>query len=301
MAIKKHDYVEVNYTGKIKGDNIVFDTTEATVAKQHNFYDAKVKYAPVIVCIGKRHLIKGLDEQLIGKEPGKYTFEVRDVDGFGKKDPKLLRLIPMSLFSKEQVKPFPGLEVNIDNQFGVVKSVSGGRVIVDFNHPLSSKDLAYDIEVKRIIEDAKEKVKGLLDIIKFPYTDVTVEGDAVTIMTPMDIPQEITDGLIKDIVETVGVKTVEFKTEKKEEEKKKEEKTEKKETPEETTEKKETETKDSEKEVVVNEKIEQPEHEPHTHEHNHSHEHGHDHNHNHSHEHDGEHDPSQDHATDKKN
>lgn len=264
MTIKKNDYIEVTYTGKIKGEDIVFDTTDADVAKKNSF-DTKVTYKPVVVCIGKHHLIKGLDDQIIGKTKGKYTFQVKDVDAFGKKDPKLLKLMPIKLFHQEKVRPFPGLEVNIDNQLGIVKNVSGGRVIVDFNHPLASKDLEYDIEIKRIVESADEKIKAYLDIIRFPHTGVTIEGDKAIITTAADIPAQIETGIIHELIETTGIKTVEFKKEKKEE-----------------TGKKEDAKKG--KEITVDKKIEIP-HDEHDHAHEHNHDHEHDHEDDQKHEH----------------
>ena len=43
---------------------------------------------------------------------------------------------------------------------GIVRSVSGGRVIVDFNHPLSSKDVHYDVEVLKIVTDKKDQIQA---------------------------------------------------------------------------------------------------------------------------------------------
>jgi len=153
MPIKKHDYIEIEYTGKVKDTGLVFDTTVESVAKAHDLFKEKITYKPIIVCIGKQHLLKGLDEQIIGKEPGSYTIEVKDVDAFGKKDPNLLKLIPLKVFAKENIRPFVGLDLNIDGQYGIVRSVNAGRIIVDFNHPLSSRDLTYEIEIKRLVTD----------------------------------------------------------------------------------------------------------------------------------------------------
>ncbi|MCA9478691.1 MAG: FKBP-type peptidyl-prolyl cis-trans isomerase [Nanoarchaeota archaeon] len=147
--IKKGDFVRLNYTGSADGH--VYDTTVEATAKKEEIYSPKTKYGPVVVVIGERHLIKGLDEGLVGKEAGKHSFDIKDVDAFGKKDAKKLQLVPMKLFAKENIRPFAGLQVNIDDTMGIVRSVSGGRVIVDFNHPLSSKDVHYDVEVEGII------------------------------------------------------------------------------------------------------------------------------------------------------
>ena len=45
-AIKQHDFVEIEYTGTIKEDNTIFDTTEEKVAKEHGAYDKHANYSP---------------------------------------------------------------------------------------------------------------------------------------------------------------------------------------------------------------------------------------------------------------
>ncbi|HHE36750.1 MAG TPA: peptidylprolyl isomerase, partial [Candidatus Woesearchaeota archaeon] len=132
FLIKKGDFVELDYTGRIKDDKVVFDTTLEQTAKDNNIHNPGFRYKPVIICVGEKHVVKGLDDALIGKKPGKYTIEVKAENAFGRKTAELLKLIPMRLFEKDNIKPFVGLEVNVDGTLGVVRSVSGGRVIVDF-------------------------------------------------------------------------------------------------------------------------------------------------------------------------
>ena len=165
---------------------------------------------PVVVVIGERHLIKGLDEGLVGKEAGKHSFDIKDVDAFGKKDAKKLQLVPMKLFAKENIRPFAGLQVNIDDTMGIVRSVSGGRVIVDFNHPLSSKDVHYDVEVEGIITDKKEQVQAFFDIMGAKVESISVEGDKAIITTQAPLPEPFTKPLGEDISRLTGIKTIEF-------------------------------------------------------------------------------------------
>ena len=74
-AVKHHDFVEIEYTGTIKEDGSIFDTTDEKTAKEHGSYDKKADYSPVIICIGEHNVLKSLDEKMIGKEAGKeYTF-----------------------------------------------------------------------------------------------------------------------------------------------------------------------------------------------------------------------------------
>ena len=58
-----------------------------------------MKYGPIIVCLGEGQLLKGLEKELEGKEIGKeYTIELTPENALGKKDAKLIRLIPVSVF-----------------------------------------------------------------------------------------------------------------------------------------------------------------------------------------------------------
>jgi len=161
--IKKHDFVEIEYTGRLKEDNSIFDTTEEKVARESGVYSKNADYEPAVICIGENNILKSLEEQVVGKETGKeYTFEISSGNAFGKKDAKMIQLIPTSKFRQQNIQPIPGLQLNIDGVFGVVKTVSGGRCLVDFNHPLAGKDLVYHVKINRVVEDTKEKVKSLL-------------------------------------------------------------------------------------------------------------------------------------------
>jgi FKBP-type peptidyl-prolyl cis-trans isomerase 2 len=208
--IKKGDFVELNYVGKLKDDNVVFDTTVLDVAKTMPNYNPKYNYATVIVCIGETHLITGLEHSLIGKTPGRYTFDIKAENGFGKKDAKLLKLLPLKLFTKEKIQPFVGLDVNIDNQVGIIRSVSGGRVIVDFNHPLAGKELVYDVEVKRIVTDPLEQVKSLLSMIHVPFNNIDIMDKKAVITMSAKLPEELTKGMADHIKKLVGLDSVEF-------------------------------------------------------------------------------------------
>lgn len=211
MSIKKGDFVEIDYTGRLAdGAKECFDSTIESVAKKENIHDKKTKYESVVVIVGEGHVIPGLDKNLEGKEVGKYTFIIKDVDAFGKKSAKLLRLVPSKLFTKEQIRPFPGLQVNIDNEMGVIRSVSGGRIIVDFNHPLSSKDVEYEVEVKRILTDNKEKIERIFKMIGIKADEIKVEGDNATIVTKVMLPEQLTSPLVEDLKRLTNLKNITF-------------------------------------------------------------------------------------------
>jgi FKBP-type peptidyl-prolyl cis-trans isomerase 2 len=198
MTIKNGDFVELNYTGKLKESGLVFDTTDPTVAAA-NGLSQKHKYVPVVIIVGEKHLVKGLDDFLAGKEPGKYTVELKDIDAFGKKSAKLLMMVPVKRFKEQKIEPYPGLEINIDGAYGVVKTVSGGRIIVDFNHPLASQDIIYDLEVRKILTDTVEKINSLGTMLGVSVKNVSIAEGNVSIEYNDDITQEMKDFFIKEV------------------------------------------------------------------------------------------------------
>ena len=254
--LKKGDFIELDYTGRIKDDKVVFDTTDEQTARDSNIHSPNYKYKPVIICLGEKHLIQGLDDALIGKNPGKYTVEVKAEHAFGKKTTELLKMLPMRLFAKDNIKPFVGLEVNVDGTLGIVRSVISGRVIVDFNHPLAGRDLVYDVDVKRIVTDSIEKTRALLELMNVPFEDIDMVDDKAIIATKTQLPEQAVKGLEDNIKKLVKLKKVEFKTQ---EEVKKELKKEVKEEKEKVREEKKEKPKKKEKEEKEEEKKEEKE------------------------------------------
>ena len=211
MAIKKDDFIEIEYIGRLKENNEVFDTTNEQVAKDEEIHNPNASYGPVIICLGEGQIVQGLDEALIGKEPGKHTVELTAEQAFGKKDAKLIQMVPLGKFTQNDIKPFPGLQVNIDNALGTVKTVSGGRVLVDFNHPLSGKDIIYEIEIKRIVTDKKEQIESLLKLlIGIKDITVTMDGNKAKVEMPANVPPEIAEELAKKVKELTKVDDVKF-------------------------------------------------------------------------------------------
>lgn len=156
---KKNDFVEIEYTGYANGD--VFDTNIKEKAKEINL---EIEIRPLIVCIGQGMVVEGFDKQLEDKEIGKkYKIEIEPEEGFGKRNPSLIKTIPLSAFREQNMNPVPGMMLNMDGMIAKILSVSGGRVITDFNNPLSGKDIEYEFTVKKIVEDDEEKVNSLQD------------------------------------------------------------------------------------------------------------------------------------------
>ena len=170
MVLEKGDFVKINYTGRIK-DGEVFDTTIEEVAKKHGIYDPRVRFKAQAIVIGAGHVIPGLDEALVGMEVGeKRVVEIPPEKGFGLRDPSKVKVVPLREFKKQKLNPYPGMRVEIDGKVGRVQSVSGGRVLVDFNSELAGKTLVYEVNVEEKINKLEEKIRLLLER-HFPYAD----------------------------------------------------------------------------------------------------------------------------------
>ncbi|MBI2558824.1 peptidylprolyl isomerase [Candidatus Woesearchaeota archaeon] len=212
-TVKKNDFVEMEYTGRVKEDNMLFDTTEEKVAKENGMHDKDAEYSPVVICIGENSMLKGLEEQMIGKETEKeYTFEIGADRAFGKKDAKLIRMIPTSKFRQQNIQPMPGLQLNIDGVFGMVKTVSGGRCLVDFNHPLAGKDLIYKVKINKVVDDDKEKLKSLLKLhLHVREADIEIKENSASIKLEHSVPKEFQEEFIRIANRLVpSIKKMEF-------------------------------------------------------------------------------------------
>lgn len=214
--IKKGDFVELNYTGKIKDIGAIFDSTIESVAKDSGIFDPRMTYGSISICVGEGQILKGLDENLVGLDVGKESsFDIPPELGFGKKDAKLMRLVPLSVFKKQGIRPAPGLQVNIDGNVGTVKTVSGGRVIVDFNHPFSGKVLEYSVNVIRVLDKDEDKIAALLELAlnQTPGAiDIKLDGKTANVSLKKEFPSELLDILKARVIKLVdSVSEVNFK------------------------------------------------------------------------------------------
>ncbi|MBC8435219.1 peptidylprolyl isomerase [archaeon] len=171
MEVKKNDFIEIEFTARVKGGEI-FDTNIKADAEKAGF---EVKnMSPYILAVGKEMVLKSFDSDLEGKEIGKnYSIELQPDQAFGKRNPEFVKMIPMNAFKEQNIIPQRGMQFNIDGQVVRIASVSGGRVLVDFNNPLAGKVVNYNYKILRKVEDQKEQIDAVQDFIfrrKFEYT-----------------------------------------------------------------------------------------------------------------------------------
>jgi|ETN01SMinimDraft_4_1059930.scaffolds.fasta_scaffold37714_2 FKBP-type peptidyl-prolyl cis-trans isomerase 2 len=210
MTLKEGDFVELEYTGRTE-DDVIFDTTDEKVARENELYNEKIAYGSATICLGEGHLLPGLDKRLVGQKEGKHTISLTPEEGFGKRDAKYIQLISTSKFIKQGFKPVPGLQVNVDDMVGVVKTVSGGRTIVDFNNPLAGRKVIYEVKIGKTITDVTKQLVSLMRFtFKLAQPEIKIDSDKAVLTFAHDLPKEAQDLVTKKISELTKIKKVEY-------------------------------------------------------------------------------------------
>ncbi|MEM5852854.1 MAG: FKBP-type peptidyl-prolyl cis-trans isomerase [Candidatus Aenigmatarchaeota archaeon] len=209
------DFVYIEYVGKISDSGEVFDTTKEEIAREAGIFNKRVKYGPLPVVVDGGFIISGLNEAIKGMEVGeKKKVLIPPEKAFGERNEDLVKLIPEARFKEQGVEIIPGSYVLVNNLRGKIISVDGGRVKVDFNHPLAGKSLEYEIEIVKKVENEEEKVKAIIDYftgledVKIKLNEKEVEIE-LKVDVDFKIKSAISSQLIKWIKDIETVKFVE--------------------------------------------------------------------------------------------
>ncbi len=163
MALNDMDFVLIDYTATVKETGDVIETTKEEIAREKGIFDKEKSYEPMLVIIGEGRVVKGLEEALKDMDVGEERkIEVPPEKAYGKRDPSKLRRMPLREFRRAGIDPIPGRVVEINGVPAVVRDVGGGRVLVDFNHPLAGKTIIYEVKVVAKLEGEEDKVKALI-------------------------------------------------------------------------------------------------------------------------------------------
>ena len=184
MAIKEGDFIKLSYTGKVSDK--VFDTTYEDEAKTAGIHSENAVYGPITICVGQKHVILGLDEELVGKKVGhEATVTITPEKAFGERDPKRIQSFPKNQFKE---KPVRGMAVKLGEQGeGTVVDVIGNKVIVDFNAPLAGATLTYTYKIEEKATEPLEQLKGLVRLYAGREMEIALDGDKATITLPPGI------------------------------------------------------------------------------------------------------------------
>jgi len=239
MPIEKGDFVLINYVGKVKETNDVFDTTFEDVAKKEKLYKEGEIYEPELVVVGEGWVLKALDEGLTNFEVGKKaSVEIPPEKAFGSRDPEKVRMTPLRRLVAKGITPQLGMRVEIDGKLATVRTMGAGRVQLDFNPPLAGKTLIYEVTVEKKLDKKAEKIAALvhrrISSININKFNLKLTQKAFTLTLPeeafyiegvqlakrgiaMDIQKFFPEIATTNFVESFKKKEAEIKEEKKEE------------------------------------------------------------------------------------
>jgi FKBP-type peptidyl-prolyl cis-trans isomerase 2 len=164
MPIAENDWIKIDYTGRLKENSKVFDTTLEDVARDERIFDEKRGYNPLLCRAGdEKFLIPGLAKNLVGLEMNSpQKFEIASKDAYGERDSKKIEMVPTKRLRKANLDPRVGNRVQLAGRSGTIIWVGGGRSRIDFNHPLAGKDLIFDVTVVEHLEDEEEIRKEII-------------------------------------------------------------------------------------------------------------------------------------------
>lgn len=190
--LKDGDFIKISYTGKTIAAGKVFDTTSAEKAKEAGIVEEGRKFAPVLVVFGKGHVVKGLEEALRGMEVGeRKSVELTPENAFGMRDPNLVRIMPLSEFKKRDLDPFPGMMLDLDGAKGIVKSVSGGRVMVDMNHPLAGEKIVYDVKIEEKLTETNPRIQAILESFNLKADSFKLEDGVLQVVFSPSVKKDV--------------------------------------------------------------------------------------------------------------
>ena len=214
MSLQKGDFIKVNYTGKFKDGNI-FDTTIESISKENNIYNENGVYGGDIVIIGAKNTIDGLDEDFIGKDVGYETeIELTPEKAFGLPDPKLITSISISKIKSGNIKV--GSIVEQNGKQGIITRIIGRRVTIDFNNPLTGKNVIYTYKIEEKIDDLKNKINGLFKLYTgIKDTKIEINENTAIIYIPKILTYNqkwlfIKNKFLKDIFDYTNINKIEF-------------------------------------------------------------------------------------------
>jgi len=124
--------------------------------------DSSREGEPLLVLLGSRFLIDGLEEALIGKSSGDcFTVTVEADKAYGPRHDNLVQSVPKSMFEGIDVEVGMSFRATTDDgeQSVIVIEVEDDTVVVDGNHPLSGMDLTFDVEVLSVREPTAQELE----------------------------------------------------------------------------------------------------------------------------------------------
>jgi len=219
MPFAKGTLILVDYTLTVKETGEAIETTVESKAKELSIYSESVVYGPRLIAVNEGWVLRGLDEKLLEmEEGGEARIEIPPEKAFGLRDESKVKIVPLRRFGERAARLKPGDEVRTDEGVGYVRSITSGRVFIDFNNRFAGRTILCDVRVLEELKSDEEKVAGLIrrrlpsEHSKFT---TSIRGDELAIEIPKDLYlmeglQYVKRALSKDFFKYTQIRKVEF-------------------------------------------------------------------------------------------
>jgi FKBP-type peptidyl-prolyl cis-trans isomerase SlyD len=157
MPIAKNNVVFISYQLAFPDENGQPDVVEIVDEKE-----------PMVFIHGLSGLPEAFEKNLLGLNEGDtFDFSISAEDAYGNVDPNAIIQLPKSIFQAEgqsaddilQIGNFIPMTDDQGNRMqGLVVSIEGETVTMDFNHPLAEKTLMFQGKILKIREATPEEI-----------------------------------------------------------------------------------------------------------------------------------------------
>ncbi|MBT3136959.1 peptidylprolyl isomerase [Alteromonas sp. ALT199] len=147
MTITSDSVVTLHYTVSTE-DGTTLDSSEGK--------------APLVVLLGRRFLIEGLEDSLIGKsKEDSFNVSVTPEKAYGERVDELVQTVPRSMFDGMDVEVGMSFRANTPQgeQSVIIIETTDEEVVVDGNHPLAGIPLTFDVTVVDVRDATKEELE----------------------------------------------------------------------------------------------------------------------------------------------
>ena len=144
----------------IEANQIV--SIEYEVSDGKSVVDSNVGGAPLVFMFGKGQIIPGLENAIANMSIGeKAEVLVKAEDAYGEYNSEAKQEVPKDQFAGIDLEV--GMSLYGQGEDGgtvqvVVQEIGSENVIIDFNHPLAGKDLAFVVSINNIREASEQEV-----------------------------------------------------------------------------------------------------------------------------------------------
>jgi FKBP-type peptidyl-prolyl cis-trans isomerase SlyD len=138
--------------------------------KEGEIFESATAESPLIFLHGAGLMIPAFEEQLVGKKSGeKFEIAIPAASGYGEINEEAVVELPLEIFKVDGKvddtlltpgNSVPMMSAHGQRMDGIVVSVEGEVVTMDFNHPLAGEDLHFTGEILQVREASPEELSA---------------------------------------------------------------------------------------------------------------------------------------------